>query len=165
MEGDERVRFCGECRKNVYNLSAMSRAEAEALVSETEGRICVRFYQRRDGTVLTDNCPVGLRKARRWLSMQLAAISAVFAGLLALTPGASGARIKKASGNQRAHHSSVANRKPPRVNGKRIKKTGWYQRARPSSVANRKPPKLSGERIDPTPPEESVFMGVIGTPF
>ena len=84
MAGDERVRFCDGCRKNVYNLSAMNRAEAEALVREMEGRLCVRFYQRRDGTVLTDNCPVGVRKARAWLSVQLAGIAATFATLFAL---------------------------------------------------------------------------------
>ncbi|MDQ2732922.1 MAG: hypothetical protein M3Y56_14785, partial [Armatimonadota bacterium] len=27
MEGNEQVRFCGSCRKNVYNLSAMNRTE------------------------------------------------------------------------------------------------------------------------------------------
>ena len=53
MDGDERYRFCRECGKNVYNLSSLSRAEAEALVREKEGRLCVRFYRRRDGTVLT----------------------------------------------------------------------------------------------------------------
>src|SRR5690348_11198318 len=29
MNGDDRVRFCGLCEKNVYNLSAMTRDEAE----------------------------------------------------------------------------------------------------------------------------------------
>jgi hypothetical protein len=86
MAGDERVRFCDGCRKNVYNLSAMNRTEAEDLVREMEGRLCVRFYQRRDGTVLTDNCPVGVRKARAWLSMQLAGIAATCATLFALLP-------------------------------------------------------------------------------
>jgi hypothetical protein len=86
MAGDERVRFCDGCRKNVYNLSAMNRAEAEELVREMEGRLCVRFYQRRDGTVLTDNCSVGVRKARAWLSVQLAGIAATFATLFALAP-------------------------------------------------------------------------------
>ena len=32
MQGDERVRFCGTCKKSVYNLSALQRSEAEALV-------------------------------------------------------------------------------------------------------------------------------------
>ena len=60
MEGDERVRFCGECRQNVYNLSEMSRAEAEAIVRQREtDAVCIGFYRRDDGTVLTRECPLG----------------------------------------------------------------------------------------------------------
>src|SRR4051794_558697 len=29
MRGDEQMRYCGQCRKKVYNLSAMTRDEAE----------------------------------------------------------------------------------------------------------------------------------------
>lgn len=65
MTGDERVRFCGECSLNVYNLSAMTRREAEALVTSAEGRLCVRYYRRKDGTILTRNCPTGLRALKR----------------------------------------------------------------------------------------------------
>jgi hypothetical protein len=36
MAGNERVRFCGECQKHVYNLSALTRVEAEALIVEKE---------------------------------------------------------------------------------------------------------------------------------
>jgi hypothetical protein len=61
----ERVRFCSQCNLNVYNLSDMSRQEAEALINKTEGRLCVRFYRRSDGSVLTQNCPVGLRAIKR----------------------------------------------------------------------------------------------------
>ena len=79
MSGDERVRFCGQCEKNVYNLSAMTRVEAETLVREREGRMCVRLYQRRDGTVLTADCPVGVQKQRLrrrvWASLSSAAAS------------------------------------------------------------------------------------------
>lgn len=83
MEGDDRARFCVECGKHVYDLSAMSRKEAERLVFETEGRPCVRFYRRRDGTVLTDNCPVGLRRARRWLLTQTGGIALAFTAVIA----------------------------------------------------------------------------------
>lgn len=65
MLGDERRRFCGQCELNVYNLSALNRREAEELINQTEGRLCVRFYRRADGTVLTQDCPVGLRALRR----------------------------------------------------------------------------------------------------
>ena len=59
----ERARFCGDCEKNVYDLSAMTRVDAMALIERHEGRCCVRFYQRPDGTVLTEDCPVGFRAA------------------------------------------------------------------------------------------------------
>jgi TonB family protein len=66
MEGDDKVRFCQQCKLNVYNLSAMSADEAaQVLVSQNGSRPpCVRFFQRADGTVLTQNCPVGLRRIR-----------------------------------------------------------------------------------------------------
>lgn len=82
MAGDERARFCQLCSKHVYNLSAMSRAEAEALVKEKEGKLCVRFYRRADGTMITDNCPVGLRRVRerlRWIGAGFAAVVAFVA--------------------------------------------------------------------------------------
>lgn len=66
MLGDGRVRFCLSCEKNVYNLSAMTRADAEDLLRERLGNdLCVRFYQRADGTILTEDCPAGAKKKRR----------------------------------------------------------------------------------------------------
>jgi hypothetical protein len=85
MVGDERVRFCQQCSLNVYNLSSMTRREAETLISSTEGRLCVRYYRRRDGTVLTKNCPAGLRAIKRRVSRtasaMLSAVLGFFAGL------------------------------------------------------------------------------------
>ena len=66
MLGDERVRFCLGCEKNVYNLSSMKRDDAENLLRERLGNdLCVRFYQRADGTILTQDCPEGVKKKRR----------------------------------------------------------------------------------------------------
>jgi hypothetical protein len=65
MVGDDHVRFCGQCEKNVYNLSSLPREEAEALLVAKEGKMCVRLYRRADGTVLTNDCPVGVKKRRR----------------------------------------------------------------------------------------------------
>jgi hypothetical protein len=78
MEGDDQVRYCGHCRLNVYNLSDMSTSEAEELIRSREGRLCVRFYQRTDGRVMTKDCPKGLLAARAKLARSLA----VMAGLL-----------------------------------------------------------------------------------
>jgi 5-hydroxyisourate hydrolase-like protein (transthyretin family) len=63
MEGTNRVRYCAECKLNVYNFSEMSPAEIDALIAAKTGRLCARFYQRTDGTMLTQNCPVGFRGA------------------------------------------------------------------------------------------------------
>ena len=69
MTGGDRVRHCAACQKNVFNLSGMKRHEAIDLLRATEGKICARFYRRKDGTVLTADCPVGVallaRKAKR----------------------------------------------------------------------------------------------------
>jgi hypothetical protein len=94
MEGDERVRFCRQCELHVYDLSAMTRAEAESLVARTEGRLCARFYRRADGTVLTSDCPRGLAAARRRVAR---AAGAAFASLLGLFAAASGKPQQKTS--------------------------------------------------------------------
>src|SRR6267143_1378930 len=68
MIGNDRARFCGQCNLNVYNLSSMTKFEAESFIARNEGRLCVRFYRRADGSIITENCPVGLRAIRRKLS-------------------------------------------------------------------------------------------------
>ena len=83
MMGDERVRFCSECNLNVYNLSAMNRSDAESLIVRNEGRLCVKFYRRRDGSIITRDCPVGLRAIRRRVSYVVKAICSMLFGLLA----------------------------------------------------------------------------------
>jgi hypothetical protein len=83
MPGDARRRFCDQCRLHVYNLSAMSRAQAEELIRSTEGRLCVRLYRRRDGTVITQDCPVGFAalKSERLFKLTAALILTVGAAL------------------------------------------------------------------------------------
>jgi hypothetical protein len=81
MQGNERKRFCGECKLNVYNLSGMTRYDAENLLRVSEGKLCVRYFQRNDGTVLTADCPVGWAKVKQRVSV---AAAAAFSMLLAL---------------------------------------------------------------------------------
>jgi hypothetical protein len=78
VDGD-RVHHCLGCKMNVYNLSAMTQSEAEGLLRKHEGRLCVRYYQRRDGTVMTRNCPVGAHAARLLLIRGSLAAAALFA--------------------------------------------------------------------------------------
>ena len=65
MAGDERVRHCGDCRQNVYNIAAFSRREATQLLQQRSGRVCLRIFRRPDGTVITDDCRARLRAARK----------------------------------------------------------------------------------------------------
>src|SRR3954469_24537291 len=91
MVGSDSVRFCASCQKNVYNLSGMKRDEAESLVRASEGRVCVRFFRRADGTVLTEDCPVGVallvKKARRMTRAAAALSIGAVAALLAVVGG------------------------------------------------------------------------------
>jgi len=77
MQGDDRVRHCDACNLNVYNLAAFTEAEIRALVANRKRRLCVRIYQRQDGTVLTQNCPVGLRAVTRRISRIAGAVFAL----------------------------------------------------------------------------------------
>lgn len=89
MAGDERKRFCGDCELHVYNLSGMTKYDAENLLRNSEGRLCVRYFQRSDGTILTENCPVGWAKAKQKVTAFAVAASvfivSLFSGLLFLS--------------------------------------------------------------------------------
>lgn len=56
MEGTEQMRFCAHCQKHVYDLSAMTREDAERLLA-TETKPCVRLERRPDGTAVFRGCP------------------------------------------------------------------------------------------------------------
>jgi hypothetical protein len=93
MQGDDRVRYCSLCQQSVFDVSAMTRADAEALVKQTTGRLCLRLFRRSDGRVMTRDCPVGVfRAARRRFARAVAAVTflALFLfGWIASRPGAS----------------------------------------------------------------------------
>ncbi len=98
MTGDDRARFCKHCSKHVFNLSAMTQAEAASLIREKEGKFCGRFSRRRDGTMLTADCPVGRGvRHRRFVKLLAAAFAAVI--LLSSALAAGGARRRDGSRN------------------------------------------------------------------
>jgi hypothetical protein len=93
MTGDDRVRFCGDCRQSVYNVALFTRAEATRLLNDSSGRVCLRIFRRPDGTVVTDDCRARLRAARKrgllifagtLLVVFWAQICAQFVGLMGL---------------------------------------------------------------------------------
>jgi hypothetical protein len=82
MRGDERSRYCQRCSLRVHDLSALSEAEVRALLLKTEGRVCGRLFKRRDGTVITRDCPTGVRALRLRLFRGLAAGAAMLTALV-----------------------------------------------------------------------------------
>jgi len=83
MTGDARVRHCAQCDKDVFNLSDMTREQAEALIIAKNGDLCARYYQRHDGTILLADCSIGLAQKRktRVLAAGAAALLAGSGGL------------------------------------------------------------------------------------
>lgn len=94
LPGGARVRHCGKCKQNVYNIEAMSRGEALRLVAAREGQVCLRIFRRPDGTVVTAGCWSRLRAARaRGVSAFLAVlVVAALAELAAMAVGILGLR-------------------------------------------------------------------------
>lgn len=82
MKGGKYVRHCDVCDKNVYNISMLSRKHATELIQEKEGKLCVVFYQRPDGTIVTQDCVsiVGTQNLRTKYNI-FAALNAGIAGL------------------------------------------------------------------------------------
>src|SRR3954467_6062459 len=80
MKGNDRVRFCSHCAKNVNNLSEMTRKEAMRLVRNSGGRLCVRY-----GKDLQAGTPLFARPASRFVCRTGAAAGALSASLLLAT--------------------------------------------------------------------------------
>ncbi len=84
MKPGDQKRFCGECKKHVHDLSAMSRAEARDVLESrpTEG-LCVRYLYDAHGDIVFRDAPIPasfLSRAKRLaaaaaLPMSLAACS------------------------------------------------------------------------------------------
>lgn len=81
--GNDRVRYCGECNLNVYNLTVMPPSEIEQLLHRTGGRLCVQIYVRKDRTGTLRDCPGGRRDIvhRRVRTMAIA-FGVLFFGLI-----------------------------------------------------------------------------------
>jgi hypothetical protein len=81
MIGDERVRYCPECKLNVYNFSTMPESDIQRLIAKRDGRLCARWYRRADGTMLTADCPVGFRARVRKISLVAGTALSAFMGV------------------------------------------------------------------------------------
>ena len=99
MTGDEKSRHCEMCNLNVYNFSEMTEREVKNLIEKTEGRICARLYKRADGTVLTKDCPVGLRAIYKRTAQRAGAALTAILALFSFGYGQSSSKNEKACKN------------------------------------------------------------------
>jgi hypothetical protein len=82
MDGDDRLRQCGACNKQVFDISSLTRDEAQALIVEHAGTLCGRYYQRADGTIMLADCTIGASQ-RRTRKLLAAGAAVAFAGAVA----------------------------------------------------------------------------------
>lgn len=136
MQGDDKSRFCGKCAKNVYNLSAMTREEAELLMLEKEGELCVRLYRRRDGTVLTQDCPVGADARVRTKRLRIVGALAIGAGLAATLSGFAAHRA--------LHPSTIGETPPDPTDVHEVMQGAMYVPHEPEPVVPPVPAKVDG---------------------
>src|SRR5215510_14708772 len=85
MSGDDKIRYCELCHLNVHNFSEMTAGEIQKLLTTSEGRICGRLYRRADGTVITRDCPVGLKAFRKRIARRAAAVLTAVLSLTTLS--------------------------------------------------------------------------------
>jgi len=81
MTGDDHARHCNQCDKQVFNLSEMTRPEAEALIVEKNGQLCARYYKRHDGTIITSDCRVGIVAGRKRKIVAAASLALLGTGI------------------------------------------------------------------------------------
>jgi hypothetical protein len=155
MVGDNRKRFCGDCKLNVFNLSGMSEVEAKTLLTTAEGRVCVRFYQRADGTVLTEDCPVGWAKVKQRTKLfATAAASLIFSFL-----GAIGLQTAFENAKELSFNIPFTTPTPRKLMGMVAIKPTPSPTKKPTPKATPKNVPLMGKPVAPTKPEEGFKMG------
>jgi hypothetical protein len=82
MSGDDRARFCARCNEHVHDLSRMTRAEVERLLSASGERCCVRYAADADGRVRTlDYAPPRRPRFRAWVWLPLSLLAGAGAAL------------------------------------------------------------------------------------
>ena len=65
----------------------MTSVEIRALLAKSDGRLCMRLFRRTDGTVITKDCPIGLRAYRKRVASVATAALASVLGLFSISYG------------------------------------------------------------------------------
>jgi hypothetical protein len=104
MQGTDQRRYCGECRKYVYDLSSMTVRQAEAILWQSKGNLCARFARLADGTTLTKELTDSSYSVRRSSPVAAAVLTAI------LTVAAAAVPCSNAIASQPASLSSILGR-------------------------------------------------------
>lgn len=109
MKGNDEVRLCGGCNKNVYNISAMSKKEAEEILSGPT-LPCLQILRNEDGMLITDECPPLFKPIRSYWRRT----AGFFLSLIAvISPQIASADDKMKQFYLRGRPATVNNASPP----------------------------------------------------
>lgn len=81
MAGNNEVRFCSHCAKDVHDLSAMKRTDAEKLVQKSNSKLCVRYVKSPDVKLITTPPKFTQIKRRATIAASVLATSLTFTTL------------------------------------------------------------------------------------
>jgi hypothetical protein len=98
MIGNDRIRFCEHCNLNVNDLSQLTPKRVRRLVTKSNGRLCIRYKKRPDGSPIIKAVPAKLHSIGR-------RVSKLAAGAFTATLSLSSVGAHSAPGNLR--HENV----------------------------------------------------------
>lgn len=95
MRGDERERYCSKCARTVVNVSLLTSEQREALLANPPpGGLCVAYYQRLAGEMVSAENPLSPAESSRVVQWGVAALSLSAVALAVnITPGSGEALV------------------------------------------------------------------------
>jgi hypothetical protein len=85
LEGDEKAKFCGKCRRTITNLSELTEEARDAFSAKPQrAECCITYYRRPSGEFVTPENPLTDEERSRIKQLGVAALSA---GALLLAAG------------------------------------------------------------------------------
>lgn len=140
MVGDEKVRFCSQCKLHVLNAAEMTDEEVLLSLQRTVSgeQVCMQFYKRADGAFLTQNCPVGLdllrdrahqavQRVATWLSAGLSLLASCTPWALGADSETNGAQSTSSTTSQ----SGIPKERGHRFGGINVWKTETVRHCEP----------------------------------
>jgi hypothetical protein len=67
MTGSGRIKFCQQCKLQVYDFATTEMPEAKEMIFKQEGKENFLLFKRKDSKFLTSDCPVGVKRKQTML--------------------------------------------------------------------------------------------------